>query len=287
MSALSNSTHRGPDGAQLIRLRPVRGSRVGMRPDVEIVVPVYNERATLEVSVFRLRRFLEESFPFSWRIVIADNASTDGTFEIARGLADQLDGVTAIHVPERGRGRALRAVWGASDADVLCYMDVDLSTDLRALLPLVAPLISRHSDISIGTRLGRGARVTRSAKRDLISRAYNSLLKLALGARFSDAQCGFKAIRAEVARELVPRVRDEEWFFDTELLVLAQRERLRIHEVPVDWVEDPDSRVAIVSTAAADLRGVGRLLRGWVFAPHSRRPRKSTFLASSEFHRRT
>ena len=262
MSALSNSTHRERDGAQLHRLRPVRDSPVGTRPDVEIVVPVYNEQATLEVSIFRLHRFLKESFPFSWRIVIADNASSDDTLEIARKLADQLDGVTVIAVPERGRGRALRAAWGASDAGVLCYMDVDLSTDLRALLPLVAPLISGHSDIAIGTRLHRNARVTRTAKRELISRAYNGVLKVALGARFSDAQCGFKAIRAEIAMKLVPRVRDEEWFFDTELLVLAQRERLRIHEVPVDWVEDPDSRVAIVSTATADLRGVGRLLCG-------------------------
>ena len=260
MSALSKSTHHGPDGAQLTRLRPVRGSHLGMRPDVEIVLPVYNEERTLEVSVFRLHRFLEESFPFSWRIVIADNASTDATLEIARDLADDLHDVTVIHVPERGRGRALRVAWSASDARVLCYMDVDLSTDLRALLPLVAPLISGHSDVAIGTRLGRGSRVTRSPKRELISRAYNGVLRLALGARFSDAQCGFKAIRAEVAQELVPRVRDEEWFFDTELLVLAQRERLRIHEVPVDWVEDPDSRVAIVSTALADLRGVWRLV---------------------------
>ena len=292
MSALSNPTHRGPDGAQRVRLRPVRGSRTGPRPELEVVLPAYNEENALEVSVFRLHRFLQESFPFSWRIVVADSASTDGTLEIARGLADRLDGVSAIHVPERGRGRALRAAWSASDANVLCYMDVALSTDLRALLPLVAPLISGHSDVAIGTRLGRGSRVTRSPKRELISRAYNLVLKLALGARFSDAQCGFKAIRAGVARELIPRVRDEEWFFDTELLVLAQRERLRIHEVSVDWIEDPDSRVAILSTAAADLRGVGRLLCGsriarfaaigvasivryvglrfWVFAPRKR-----------------
>ena len=261
MSALSNTTHREPDGAQLVRLRPVRGSRAGTRPEVEIVIPVYNEELTLEVSVFRLHRFLEESFPFSWRIVVADNASTDRTLEIARRLAGQLDGVSAIQVPVRGRGRALRAAWSASDARVLCYMDVDLSTELRALLPLVAPLISGHSDLAIGTRLAAGSRVTRSPKRELISRAYNLLLKVALHARFSDAQCGFKAIRAEVAGKLVPRVRDEEWFFDTELLVLAERDRLRIHEVPVDWVEDPDSRVDIVSTAAADLRGVGRLMR--------------------------
>jgi len=261
VSALSNPTHHGPDGAQGTRLRPVRGPRHGMRPEVEIVVPVYNEQDTLEVSISRLHAFVQSNLPFPWRIVIADNASTDRTLEIALGLSDQLDGVTAMHVPERGRGRALRAAWGASDAGVLCYMDVDLSTDLRALLPLLAPLISGHSDVAIGTRLGRGSRVTRSPKRELISRVYNGILRVTLGARFSDAQCGFKAVRADVARELVPRIRDEGWFFDTELLVLAQRERLRIHEVPVDWVEDTDSRVAILSTAVADLRGVARLLR--------------------------
>jgi glycosyltransferase involved in cell wall biosynthesis len=264
-------------------LRPVRRSRGGMRPHVEIVVPVYNERATLNVSVSQLHGFLADNLPFSWQIVVADNASTDGTYEIALRLAAELDGVAAVHLSERGRGRALRAAWSASDALVLCYMDVDLSTDLRALLPLLAPLISGHSDVAIGTRLGRGARVTRSPKREVISRAYNAVLRLTLGARFSDAQCGFKAIRADVACRLLPRVRDEEWFFDTELLVLAQREGLRIHEVPVDWVEDPDSRVAILSTAAADLRGVARLMRASrTTAGH----RSAAFLASSVLPRR-
>jgi putative flippase GtrA len=140
-------------------------------------------------------------------------------------------------------------------------MDVDLSTDLSALLPLVAPLLSGHSDLAIGTRLARGARIVRGPKRELISRCYNAILHLVLGARFSDAQCGFKAIRGDRARELLPLVRDRGWFFDTELLVLAQRRGLRIHEVPVDWVDDPDSRVDIVATALADLRGVARLAR--------------------------
>ena len=260
MSALSNATRHRSDGAQATSLRPVRGTHPGTRPQVEVVVPVYNEDSVLELSVIQLHGFLHDNLPFSWQIVIADNASTDRTLEIARRLAHELDHVAVLHLSERGRGRALRAAWSASEADVLCYTDVDLSTDLRALLPLLAPLISGHSDVAIGTRLARGAQVTRGPKRELISRAYNLILRAALGARFSDAQCGFKAIRADVARQLVPRVRDEEWFFDTELLVLAQRERLRIHEVPVDWVEDSDSRVAIVSTAAADLRGVGRLM---------------------------
>ncbi len=230
-------------------------------PAVEIVVPVLDEAATLEPSVRRLHDYLE-SFPFTTRVTIADNGSTDGTWEIASALACELRTVRAIRLQERGRGRALNAVWSGSDARVLAYMDVDLSTDLSALLPLVAPLLSGHSDLAIGSRLARGAHVTRGTKRELISRSYNMILHVALGARFSDAQCGFKAIRADRARELLPRVHDRAWFFDTELLVLAQRAGLRIHEVPVDWTDDPDSRVDIVSTAVADLRGVVRLLGG-------------------------
>jgi glycosyltransferase involved in cell wall biosynthesis len=200
------------------------------------------------------------NLPLAWRIVIADNASTDRTLGIARALAATLPNVSVLHLDAKGRGRALRAAWSLSDADVLCYMDADLSTDLAALLPLIAALVSGHSDVAIGTRLAPGARVRRGVKRELISRAYNRLLRLALRARFSDAQCGFKAIRADVAHELLPLVRDDEWFFDTELLIAAQRRGLRIHEVAVDWTDDPDSRVEIVPTALADLRGVTRLL---------------------------
>jgi glycosyltransferase involved in cell wall biosynthesis len=227
---------------------------------IDVVVPVYNEQADLDHSIRRLHAFLTANIPFAWRIVIADNASTDATLAIARALSLELPDTDVLHLPQKGRGRALRTAWSASDADVLCYMDVDLSTDLRALLPLVAALVSEHSDVAIGTRLTRSSRVVRGRKREFISRTYNRLLRLALGARFSDAQCGFKAIRADAARTLLPDVRDEGWFFDTELLVLAQRRGLRIHEVPVDWVDDPDSRVDIVSTAAGDLRGVARLL---------------------------
>jgi putative flippase GtrA len=228
--------------------------------DVDIVVPVYNEQDGLERSIRRLHRFLRESFPFAWRIVIADNASVDATPAVGRALAQELPGVAYLRLEAKGRGRALRAAWSRSDARVVAYMDVDLSTDLRALLPLVAPLLSGHSDLAIGSRLAHSARVVRGPKRELISRAYNRLLHVVLRARFSDAQCGFKAVRREALDGLLPDVRDEGWFFDTELLVLAQRRGLRIHEVPVDWVDDPDSRVDIVSTALTDLRGVARLL---------------------------
>jgi putative flippase GtrA len=228
---------------------------------VEIVVPVYNEEADLEASIRTLHRYLSEHFAHTWAITIADNASSDGTWAIAARLADELDHVDAIHLAAKGRGRALRTAWSASDARVVAYMDVDLSTDLDALLPLVAPLLSGHSDVAIGTRLASGARVVRGPKRELISRGYNLILKTTLRAGFSDAQCGFKALRADVARALLPLVEDQGWFFDTELLVLAEHNGLRIHEVPVDWVDDPGSRVDIVTTARDDLRGVWRMLR--------------------------
>src|SRR5215211_6698401 len=241
-------------------LAPLPTRRPALRPlDVEIVVPVHDEQAALERSVRRLHRFLRTEFPFSWRIVIADNASTDATPRIAARLAAALPGVERLRLERKGRGRALRAAWSASDARVVAYMDVDLSTDLRGLLPLVAPLLSGHSDLAIGTRLAHGARVVRGPKRELISRAYNQVLHATLRARFSDAQCGFKAVRRDVIDGLLGDVRDEGWFFDTELLVLAERRGLRIHEVPVDWVDDPDSRVEIVRTAIDDLRGVTRL----------------------------
>jgi glycosyltransferase involved in cell wall biosynthesis len=231
-----------------------------MRPAVEIAIPVHDEQRALEESVRRLHAFCAEALPWSVRITIADNASADRTPEIGERLAAELDAVTYVRLTEKGRGRALRRVWSCSDADVLAYMDVDLSTGLEALLPLLAPLISGHSDLAIGTRLARGARVVRGPKRELISRAYNRLLHLILRSRFSDAQCGFKAGRAAVVKALLPRVEDQAWFFDTELLVLAERAGLRIHEVPVDWVDDPDSQVDILRTALADLRGVVRLV---------------------------
>ena len=228
--------------------------------DVEIVVPVYNEAAQLAARVTALRSFLDESFPFRALVTIVDNASTDDTFRVARRLADKVPGVAVLHLPRKGRGYALRSAWSTSSAPVVAYMDVDLSTSLPALLPLVAPLLSGHRDVAIGSRLARGAHVVRGPKRELISRAYNVLLKVTLRGRFSDAQCGFKALRREVAQQLLPLVEDNEWFFDTELLVTAERLGLRIGEVPVDWVDDPDSRVEIVSTALDDLRGVRRLL---------------------------
>ncbi len=230
-------------------------------PTLDIVIPVYNEEADLEACVRRLHRFLSGEVPYSARITIADNASTDSTLAVAYRIALELNGVRVIHLDAKGRGRALRSAWGGSDAEVVAYTDVDLSTDLNALMPLVAPLVSGHSDISIGSRLSRTSRVVRGPKREFISRSYNLILHASLRAKFSDAQCGFKAMRSDVARKLLPLVEDSEWFFDTELLVLAERIGLRIHEVPVDWIDDPDSRVDILDTVRKDLLGVWRLGR--------------------------
>jgi putative flippase GtrA len=230
-------------------------------PVLDVVVPVHDEQHTVGACVRRLHAHLVQTFPYPFRITVADNASTDGTAAVARGLAAELPGVALVELEQKGRGRALKQVWLASDAPILAYMDVDLSTDLDALWPLVAPLMSGHSDLAIGSRLARGARVVRGPRREVVSRCYNLVLRGALGARFSDAQCGFKAIRADVAAELLPMVQDPTWFFDTELLVLAERSGLRIHEVPVDWYDDPDSRVDVVATALDDLRGVRRVRR--------------------------
>ncbi|MGW2662252.1 glycosyltransferase [Nocardia tengchongensis] len=242
-------------------VRAAESAKAVTAPVVDVVVPVYNEEVDLGPCVRRLHAFLTLSFPFTARITIADNASTDSTLEVARQLAAQLDGVRVVHLDRKGRGRALREVWQASDAQVVAYMDVDLSTDLNALLPLVAPLVSGHSDVAIGTRLASSSRVVRGPKREIISRCYNLILRTSLQAKFSDAQCGFKAMRSQVAKLVLPLVEDGEWFFDTELLVLAERIGLRIHEVPVDWIDDPDSRVDIVDTARKDLQGIWRVGR--------------------------
>ncbi|MFF0189585.1 glycosyltransferase [Streptomyces sp. NPDC005244] len=260
-----NRSHDGrPHGERLpVDHRPVRRPlpAAHSEPVLDVVVPVFNEETDLEPSVRRLHAHLRDTFPYPFRITVADNASTDTTPLIAARLAAELPEARWIRLEEKGRGRALRTAWSASRAPVLAYLDVDLSTELNALLPLVAPLISGHSDIAIGTRLARGSRVVRGPRREIISRCYNALLRSTLAVGFSDAQCGFKAVRRDVAERLLPLVEDSAWFFDTELLVIAERAGLRIHEVPVDWVDDPDSRVDLVSTAVADLRGIARIGR--------------------------
>ncbi|GAA2207988.1 hypothetical protein GCM10009850_034460 [Nonomuraea monospora] len=240
------------------RLQAWHGAPAATPVSVDIVIPVLNEERALPGCVRTLAAYLG-GFPLPWRITIVDNGSTDGTWRVAASLANELEQVHARRLDIRGRGAALRAAWQDSTADIVAYMDVDLSTDLDALFPLVASVASGHSEIAIGTRLAPGARTRRSLRREVISRGYNALLRHGFGVRFSDAQCGFKAARTDVVRPLLGHVRDDAWFFDTELLLLAEHNGLRVHEVPVDWIEDTDSRVRVVRTAVDDLKGLARV----------------------------
>jgi len=227
---------------------------------VDAVIPVYNEERDLERSVCTLRQFLLDHTDYAWRIVIADNASTDRTLEIAQQLAERYPGqVNFVHLDQKGRGRALRRAWTESDADIVSYMDVDLSTDLSAFPPLINSLIDSEYDVAIGSRLKKGAQVTRGLKREFISRTYNLIIKLMFWHHFSDAQCGFKAVTRRVVQDIVPLIKDQAWFFDSELLLLAERMGYKIYEVPVRWADDPDSRVKIASTAWEDIKGLFRL----------------------------
>ncbi len=226
---------------------------------VDVVIPVYNEEHVLAQSIETLHSFLSTNLPHIWRIVIADNASTDGTLAVAERLATEHPEVAPFHIPQKGRGRALRATWLGSEADVLTYMDVDLSTDLSFFPPLVAAIADEDYDVAIGSRLKKGAETARSFRREFISRTYNVIIRGLMRTHFIDAQCGFKAISRQAAQEIIPHIKNEEWFFDTELLILAEKGGYRLKEIPVAWREDPDTRVNIRKTAMEDLRGLTRM----------------------------
>ncbi len=245
-----------PGGAEEI---PARAALLSLT--VDIVIPVFNEVRALADRIAVLHGYLCENLPLDWTITIADNASTDGTRDLAAALAESWPGVRVLRLEDKGKGIALRTAWASSDSDLVAYMDLDLSTGLSALLPLLAALASGHADIAIGSRLTPCARTVRSLKRDIVSRCYNVLLRRLHRVRLTDAQCGFKAARIDVVRALLPHIEDGAWFFDTELLLLAEHNGFRVIEIPVDWVEDPDSKVTIAAVAAANLRGLLRVRR--------------------------
>ncbi|MCA9323175.1 MAG: glycosyltransferase family 2 protein [Planctomycetes bacterium] len=230
-------------------------------PTVELVIPTLNEAHVIERTVETVRRYFAEQFPYPASILVADNGSHDGTGDIAAKLAAKYEGVSVLRLDLRGRGRALREAWTHSDADIVAYTDVDLSTDLTALERLCRALHEDGADIAIGSRLQRSSETTRGWKREFISRSYNLFIKAVLFTRFSDAQCGFKAVTRRVVEQVVPQIRDNSWFFDTELLVLGEKQGYRIADLPVRWTDDDDSRVKIVSTAWEDIKGVLRLRR--------------------------
>jgi glycosyltransferase involved in cell wall biosynthesis len=236
---------------------------------VDLFIPCYNEERTLAQSVAALRSWAAEHLPYRWRVVVADNASTDGTLAVAQRLAaEHPDDVACLHLDRKGRGRALKQGWLASEADAMCYMDVDLSTDLALITPLLAGVLEEGYDLAYGSRVSRGSDIERSLKREINSRGYITLIKLLFWTKFADAQCGFKAITREAAQALLPQVRDGEWFFDTELLIIAEKTGYRLKEVPVRWVEDPDSRVKFPQ----DMMKMGGQLLKLRFRKLERRP---------------
>jgi glycosyltransferase involved in cell wall biosynthesis len=230
---------------------------------VDVVIPVYNEQHALPQSIPTLVAFLQsDRFPCEWRIVIADNASTDETPAVSRALEEQHENVDYVRIERKGRGFALKQTWGSSTADVRSYMDVDLSTGLDAFPALVKAVADDGYGVATGSRLARGSQTTRSFKRTTLSVGYNAIIKTMFWTHFSDAQCGFKAISREVAEKVLPLIEDNNWFFDTELLILAEKMGYRVQDIPVEWVEDPDTRVKIGATVSEDLRGLWRMRTG-------------------------
>jgi len=229
-------------------------------PSVDVVIPCLDEVKVLRASVETTLALFARHPYVAWRLVIADNGSTDGTGELARQLEAEHPQVSALLIPVRGRGLALKEAWLGSKADVVAYMDVDLSTDIEHLPDLVGRVVRDECDICIGSRLARGASTHRGLKREVTSRGYIALVRATFPRlRITDAQCGFKALSRRAADTLVPRVENRMWFFDTELLILAQRAGMRICEIPVRWEEDPDTKVKILKTAAEDIRGLARM----------------------------
>ncbi len=226
---------------------------------VDIVLPVLNEAYILEESVRTLCMYMEDNLPYHYQIIIADNGSTDGTRRVAAMLTEHFPAVRVVCLPEKGRGRALKQAWLQSRADIVSYMDIDLSTNLDAFVPMITPLVTGDAAIAVGSRLMEESQTTRGLKRDIISRCYNRLIRWTMRTKFVDAQCGFKAMRRDAAQQLLPHVKDTAWFFDTELLIKAEYEGYMIHEEPVEWIEDTDSRVHIAKTAVEDIKGLSRV----------------------------
>lgn len=236
------------------------------RKTVEIVIPIYNEEEELDGSIRKLYSYGRSKLSsYDWHITIADNASTDNSPQIAERLIKSRSNIGYLCLKEKGRGRAVKKAWKESSADILIYMDVDLSTDLNSLSPLIKSLESKY-DIAIGSRLLANSRVlNRPLKREILSRVYNILIKLFFQIHFSDAQCGFKGVNKTVKRDLLPLIKDNAWFFDSELLIVGEKLGYKIYEEPVKWIDNPGSTVRVLPTVSGDLSGLWRLFweRPW------------------------
>lgn len=233
---------------------------------IDVALPVYNEEKELKTNTLKLYKFLKKTYgKDNFIITIADNASTDSSFQIAQKLQEEYSEIKIVHLERKGRGRAIKKVWLLSPARVLAYMDLDLSTSLDDFPFLVSSIIENNYDIAVGSRLLPGARIyKRPMLREVLSRGLNILIKIIFLVRFSDAQCGFKAISSK-RKNILNYVKDDEWFFDSELLIIAEKSGLRIFEKPVIWIDNPGSTVRVLGTVTGDLLGLLRIFftRPW------------------------
>lgn len=233
------------------------------KTSVEITIPVYNEEKELEKHILILHDFcLKNLKSYDWHITIADNASIDNTPLIASAIAKKYPRISNFRLEQKGRGRAVKRVWNESGKDLCVYMDLDLSTDL-VHLPKILWALENGYDIAVGSRLAKGAKVEgRTFLRELTSRTLNFFfIQLFFRTNFTDAQCGFKGVTRNVIEKLIPKIKENDWFFDGELLIVAEKSGYKIYEEPVHWVDNPGSTVRLISTISGDIKVMARLLR--------------------------
>jgi len=219
------------------------------KKSVDIVIPVYNEGLILEKNVKTLREFIiSKNVDYDYKIIISDNCSIDNTKEVSKRLSKECSDVRYLYIPVKGRGIALKVAWMLSKANVVCFLDADLSADLETLLKMINEILNGW-DACVGSRFVEGSVVKRCLKREITSRGYNLFLKMLFLKKFTDAQCGFKAFKGDVVKKVLPIINSEKWFFDTELLLRLERSGYKIKDFPYIYKEDPNSSVKIIPTS--------------------------------------
>ncbi len=228
-----------------------------------IAIPVYNEESILAENAIKLYDFLKKNIFDDWQIIIADNNSIDQTGKIGQDLEKSLGGIKYLHIPQKGKGRAIRAAWESVNSDIYVFMDADLATDLSTLPDLISAIGRENYDLAAGARFHKDSKVKRSLLRKFISRAYRFILRLALRSKIKDAPCGFKAVNYKVIKNILPQIKNNEWFFDTEMIVLAEKQNYRVKEIPVIWTEHKKigrrSRVSFLKVSLGYLKEIWRL----------------------------
>jgi len=249
--------------------------------EVSVVLPAYNEADTIEETVTITLDSLAAFLPAgSFEVIVAEDGCADRTPEIATRMAETDDRVRHVHSDERlGRGGALERAFRAADGETLVYFDTDLATDMKHLEELVERVRSGDADVATGSRWVPGREADRPAKRGIPSRGFNGLVRVVLRSDLLDHQCGFKAFDREALFAILDDVEDDHWFWDTEVLVRAQRAGYRVEEFPVEWTPKGDSKVDLVR----DVFGMGsQILRTfWQLSVSPRITRRVSLTAST------